>query len=130
MADNDQKRPLPHQQVRPSWYLQNLALLGIGTGLGYGAGATAAHLALTRGPAPGILGRMSPEQRQAFFRGAGALIGAGSAFTMAQARSAMEERLHQKRIEQEGAGALAASTQPAPSAPKEASSLLRTMGLR
>lgn len=117
------KRPLPHQQVSPAWYLQNLALLGVGTGLGYGAGATAAHFALAHG-VPGFLGRMDPAHRNAFFRGAGALAGAGSAFALSQARSAMEERLHRKREEREQAAA------PPQQQEAKAASLRSAMGLR
>lgn len=126
MADEQtqgKKQKLPHQQVSPLWYAQNLALLGVGTGIGYGAGATAAHLATTQGGMPGILGRMDPKHRSTLFRGAGALAGAGSAFALSHARNAMEQRLHEKMLEREEAEARAQK------APAKKASLRSRMGL-
>lgn len=124
---DDEPALLPHQQVSPLWYLQNLALLGAGTGLGYLAGGTAAHLAATE-MAPGFIARMDPSHRQMFFRGAGAAAGLGSAFALSQARAAMEARLSQKADERDDARHQARAAQR-PAEPKTKSKIAAAMGL-
>ena len=96
LPEQQADRRLPHQQISPAWIAQNLALLGAGAGLGYYAGGAAAHYGAQKAW-PGYLSRLSPQQREAFFRGAGTAAGAGSALALNQARSLMAERLREKR---------------------------------